>query len=128
MPPSKPKATAPYPFVVEALASLQPEVRPLFSGCGIYIGDRLVLILRDREKSPQDNGVWLVLSDGTDPADKSLRRDFPPIRRIELLRTKISHWLLIPSDDERFEPLALHACDLILRRDPRFGRVPQSRR
>ena len=126
--PSKPKTTAPYPFVVEALASLQPEVRPLFSGFGVYSGDRLLLILRDREKSPQDNGVWLVLSEGADPADTSLRRDFPPIRRIELLRTKISHWLLLPSDDAQFEPLALHACDLILRRDPRFGRVPQSRR
>jgi hypothetical protein len=128
MSPSKPGTTAPYAFAVEALTSLQPEVRPLFSGFGVYCGDRLVLILRDREKLPRDNGVWLVLSEGTDPADPSLRRDFPPLRRIELLRSKINHWLLIPSDDARFEPLALHACDLILRRDARFGRVPQSRR
>jgi hypothetical protein len=127
MSPPKPKAAVPYPFVVEALEPLRPKVRPLFSGFAIDSGYRLLMILRDRPKLPRDNGVWLVLSEGTDPADPSLRKDFPSIRRIELLRAKIGHWLLIPSDDERFEELALHACELMVRHDPRFGRVPQSK-
>ena len=100
----------------------------MFSGFAIYSGDRLLMLLRDHPKSPQDNGIWLVLSEGADPADESLRQDFPSIRPIELLRSKIGHWLLLPSDDAAFELLALRACDLILRHDPRLGRVPQSRR
>jgi hypothetical protein len=125
---SKPKPSVPHAFVLEALAPLHPEVQRMFSGFAVYGGDLLLMMLRQHVKSPQDNGVWLVLSEGIDPADASLRRDFPPLRRIELLHGKINHWLLIPSDDGEFEQLALRACDLFVRRDPRLGRVPQSRR
>jgi hypothetical protein len=126
--PARLKAKPPHSFVVEALAPLHPEVRRMFSGFAVYVGDQLVLMLRDHTKSPQDNGVWLVLSEGTDPAGATIRREFPSIRRIELLGDKIGHWLLIPSDGRNFEKEALHACDLLLRRDARLGRVPLSRR
>ncbi len=126
--PARLKAKPPHSFVVDALAPLKPEVRRMFSGFAVYVGDLLVLMLRDHVKSPRDNGVWLVLSEGTDPADRTIRREFPSLRRIELLGDKIGHWLLIPSDGENFETEALHACDLLLRRDARLGRVPQSRR
>ena len=123
---SKPKV--PHAYVLDALAPLHPEVRRLFSGFGVYSGDRLLMVLRDHVKSPQDNGVWLVLSEGTDAADASLHQDFPSLRRIELLRGKIGNWLLLPSDDADFEALALRACNLLVRHDPRLGRVPQSKR
>ncbi len=122
--PTKP----PHAFIVDALAPAHPEVRRLFSGFGIYIGDKIVLMLRDRPKFPEDNGVWIVLSESTDPTDKALRKEFPSLRKIGLLGGKIGHWLLIPSDGENFESEALRACELILRRDPRIGRVPVSRR
>jgi hypothetical protein len=122
------KSKPPHTFVLDALAPLNPEVRRMFSGFAVYIGDRLVLMLRDHIKYPKDNGIWLVLSEAIDPADASLRRDFPSIRAIQMLGNKISHWLLIPSDSADFEREALDACDLIRDRDPRFGRIPQSRR
>lgn len=100
----------------------------MFSGFAVYIGDKICCMLRDHPKSPQDNGVWLVLSDAANPADPALRREFPSLREIELLRGKIGHWLLIPSDSSSFESEALHACDLLLHRDPRLGRIPESRR
>lgn len=118
----------PHSFVLEALAEMEPEVRRMFSGWAVYIGDQIVCMLRDHAKHPKDNGVWLVLSPEVDPKDASIRRDFPSIRRIELLGGKIQHWLLLPSDDPRFEAEAQHACELILRRDRRIGRVPASRR
>lgn len=107
---------------------LNPEVRRMFSGFAVYLDDRIVCMLRDHPKSPRDNGVWLVLSESVDPTDPELHREFPSIRSIELLRNKISHWLLIPSDSPSFEREALHACDLLLRHDHRFGRIPKSRR
>jgi hypothetical protein len=126
--PVKARQKPPYPFVLEALTPLNPEVRRMFSGFAVYVGDVLVLMLRDHATFAMDNGVWLVLSESTDPGDKKLRRELPSLRRIELLHSKISHWLVIPSDGPDFEAEALHACDLLLRRDPRLGRVPQSRR
>ncbi len=125
---SKKPLRVPHAFVLDALAPLQPEVGRLFSGFAVYSGDRLLAVLRNSEKSPEDNGVWLVLAEGTDPADKSLRQDLPALREIHLLHGKMRHWLLLPSDDGAFETLALQACDLMVRRDPRFGRVPVSRR
>ena len=125
---AKPKQKPPHAFVLEALAPLNPEVRRMFSGFAVYLGDRIVCMLRDHKKSPQDNGVWLVLSESTHPADPDLGREFPSIRPIDLLGNKIRHWLLIPSDSPGFEAEALHACDLLLDRDPRLGRIPQSRR
>jgi len=126
--PAKRKQTPPFPFVLDALAPLDPEVRRMFSGFSIYLGDRIVCMLRDHLKSPRDNGVWLVLAENTDPADKKLRCEFPSLRAIELLGDKIRHWLLIPSDSPTFETEALHACDLLLHHDPRLGRIPKSRR
>lgn len=126
--PAKPKRKLPHAFVIEALAPLAPEVRRMFSGFAVYIGDRLVCMLRDHPRSPQDNGLWLVLSESTSPADRGLRREFPSLRPIELLGNKIGHWLLIPSDGPNFEKEALHACDLLLHHDPHLGRVPKSRR
>jgi hypothetical protein len=125
---SKPKPNPPHSFVIEALSARSPEVRRMFSGFAVYIGDRLFMMLRDHVKSPEDNGVWLVLAEGVDPADASLRRDWPSLRSIRLLGNKINHWLLIPSEGDDFETEAMHACDLVLRSDPRLGRVPQSRR
>lgn len=126
--PAKSKQKAPHAFVCEALMPLNPAVRRMFSGFAVYLGDRIVCMLRDHLKSPRDNGVWLVLSEGTSPTDPELYREFPSLRSIELLRNKISHWLLIPSDSPGFETEALHFCDLLLRHDIRFGRVPKSRR
>ena len=126
--PAKPKQKAPHAFAVDALMPLNPEVRRMFSGFAVYLGDRIVCMLRDHPESPQENGIWLVLSDTTDPKDPDLRREFPSLRSIELLRNKIGHWLLIPSDNPSFEAEALHACDLLLHHDPRFGRIPKSRK
>jgi hypothetical protein len=128
-PPAKSKRrSAPYPFLVEALAPLEPEVRPMFSGFAVYVGEKIVLMLRDSPKQPDDNGVWLVFSEIANLADPRIRQDFPSLRLINLLGGKIGQWRLIPADSPTFESEALHVCELLLKHDVRFGRVPQSRR
>ena len=118
----------PHAFVLDALASLEPEVRLMFSGYAVYLSDPIVCMLRDHHKSPQDNGVWLVLSESVNPANAGLRREFPSLRPIELLGHKISYSLHLPSASPAFEEEALHTCDRLLHHDPRFGRIPKSRR
>ena len=128
MPARRKRRTAPHQFVLEALMPLEPEVRPMFSGFAVYVGDKIVLMLRDSLKSPADNGVWLVFSESARLDDAGILRDFPSLRTIELLAGKIGHWRLIPSDSPTFESEALRACELLLTKDPRLGRVPQSRK
>lgn len=122
------RKSVPYPFIIEALASLEPEVKPMFSGFAVYSGDKILAMLRDSPKHPEDNGVWLVFSESANLDDPRLIREFPSLRLIELLGGKIAHWRLIPADSPTFESEALHACDLLLKHDARFGRVPESRK
>jgi len=119
----------PFPFVLEALAPLHPEVRHMFSAHAVYVGDKILFMLRDSLKSPIDNGLWLVFSEEFKFAKipAALKKEFPSIRPIQLLEGAIKHWLLLPSGHSSFEQDSLHACDLALARDYRLGRIPKSR-
>jgi hypothetical protein len=121
------RKSPPYPFILEALDPLHPEVKPMFSGYAVYLGDKIVCMLRDRPTYPEDNGLWLVFSETADLAHKSIRKDFPSLRPIGRIGGVIAHWLLIPADSPNFESEALHVCDLLLKHDPRLGRIPKSR-
>lgn len=120
----KPRAI-PHEFVLEALISLSPRTRPLFSCLAVYIGEKIVLALRDRPTHPADNGVWIAT---TDEHHESLRIDLPCMRPIQLFEGKVSGWQIIPADAVDFEEAALQVCELIAARDPRIGKVPKPKR
>jgi len=115
----------PHPFVLDALAPLSPETRPMFGCLAIYVQDKIVLILRDKPSQTADNGVWLAT---TQEHHDSLRLDFPNMRSIQVLGKKVTGWQVLPADAPDFEEAALRACDLVLAGDPRIGKVPESRR
>jgi hypothetical protein len=117
--------TVPYAFVLDAIAALLPETRPFFGCLAVYVGDKIVLILREKHDHTADNGVWLAT---TEEHHESLRRDFPNMRSIGLLGRDVTHWQILPADAPDFEEAALRACELIVARDARIGKVPKSRR
>lgn len=100
----------------------------MFSGFAVYVGARIVMMLRDSAKQPEDNGLWIVFSENADFDDEGIRQSFPSLRPIGLLGGKIAHWKLIPAESPTFEQEALQACEFLLKRDGRFGRIPESRR
>ena len=114
----------PHEFVLEALIALEPETRPLFGCLAVYVKDKIVLALRDKTGETADNGVWLAT---TVEHHESLRRDFPNMRSIKVLGKDPTGWQILPADEPDFEEAALHACELILARDPRIGKVPKGR-
>jgi hypothetical protein len=97
----------------------------MFGCLAIYVDDKIVLILRDKPNQTTDNGVWLAT---TTEHHGSLRREFPRMRSIEVLGKEVTGWQVLPADAPDFEEAALRACDLILARDPRIGKVPGERR
>jgi hypothetical protein len=129
--PVKQRKPVPHEFVLDALASLSPTTRPMFGCLAVYVGERIVLILRDKRDRSQaaDNGVWLAT---TAEHHESLRREFPNMQSIEVLGKKVlgrkvTGWQVLPADAEDFEQAALHACELVLAGDPRIGKVPGAR-
>jgi hypothetical protein len=114
----------PFQFVLDALADLSPRTRPMFGCLAVYVGERIVLFLRDKPASPADNGVWLATAEAH---HASLRRRFPNMRSIQLFGKEVTSWQILPADAPDFEESALRACELIVARDPRIGKVPNKR-
>jgi hypothetical protein len=117
----------PHEFVIDAIAALAPETRPMFGCLAVYVGEKIVFILRDKPGKTADNGVWLAT---TKEHHESLRGEFPNMRSIRVLGKgkKITGWQVLPADAPDFEAAALRACELVVSADPRIGKVPGSRR
>ena len=122
--PKKPKAV-PFPFVLDALASLDPSTRPMFGCLAVYVEDKIVLCLRDKPEPPEANGVWLAT---TREHHASLREELPSLRSISVLGPGVTGWQMLPPDEPGFEEEALRAVELILAGDPRIGKVPKAKR
>jgi hypothetical protein len=118
---AKRRKTVPQEFVLDALASLSPETKLMFGSLGVYVEDKIVFVLRDKQHGTADNGVWLAT---THEHHGSLRRQFPNMRSIRAFGKGRTGWQLLPADAQDFEEAALRACELVLAKDPRIGKVP----
>ena len=120
----KPRKTVPHMFVLDALAELEPRTNPMFGCLAVYVGEKIVLVLRDKTPPDSDNGVWLAT---TVEHHVSLRREFPSMRSIKVFGKPVTGWQVLPASATDFEEAALHACELVIARDPRIGKVPQKK-
>ena len=122
---TKRRKPIPHEFVLDALAPLSPETRPMFGCVAVYVAEKIIFALRDKPESQSDNGVWLAT---IVEHHESLRREFPSMRSIRVLGKKVTGWQVLPADAPDFEAAAMRACELVLAGDTRIGKVPDSRR
>ena len=121
------KSRSPYQFVLDELLPVRPVVKRAFGLTYVYLGERLLLALRQSERQPRFNGVWLY----TEAEHvESLRGEFPQLPRRCFWKSKKSGsgWVIIASELEDFEECAFQACELILRGDRRVGRLGRGNR
>ena len=123
--PVKRHKVVPHEFVLDAIAELSPVTHPMFGCLAVYVDDKIVFILRDKHDKSANNGVWLAIDR---EHHATLRREFPHMRSIWILGKNMTGWQVLPVDAPDFEKAALRACELVIARDPRIGRVPQARR
>jgi hypothetical protein len=119
---AKQRKAVPYEFVLDAIAPVSPVTRSMFGCLAVYVEDKIMLFLRDKRKETASNGVWLAT---TEEHHVSLRREFPNMRSIQVLGNKVTGWQMLAADAPDFEESALRACELIVARDPRIGKIPQ---
>jgi hypothetical protein len=122
---AKKRRSVPFEFVLDALAVADPQMRPMFGCVGVYVEEKIVLILRDGREPAEDNGVWVAT---TKEHHASLRRELPSMRSIGVLGPDVTGWQVLPPDAPGFEEEALRAVALILAGDPRLGKDPAARR
>ena len=119
------KSKIPFEFVLEELDRIHPRVKPMFGCYAIYVGEKLVLILRQRNDYTDDNGVWLA---ALHEHHASLKKEFPFMRSVRLLGSAETVWQNIPAEEDDFEELVLKACGLILKGDVRIGKISKPKK
>ncbi len=97
----------------------------MFGCVAVYVGERIVLLLRDKGTAAADNGVWLAT---TKEHHASLRREFPNMRSIGVLGKAVTGWQILPVDAADFEESAMRACELIAGGDIRIGKIPGAKK
>ena len=117
----KPTAAVPFQFAIDYLYALNPIVKPMFGCHAVYIGNKIVLILRNKKDEKLDNGVWIAT---TLEHHQSLKKDFPGMRSISVLGSSVTGWQLLPLEADDFESSVIKACDFILKNDVRIGKIP----
>ena len=113
----------PFNFAIENLFALTPTIKAMFGAYAIYVGNKIVLILRD--KKDEDSGVWIAT---TPEHHASLKKDFPSMRSIKIFGTGESAWQVLPMDEDDFETSVNRACDFILKGDIRIGKIPKPKK
>ena len=114
----------PFSFVLDHLYPLDPLIKPMFGCYGIYIGKKMVLILRQRKSHPSINGVWIATKK---EHHESLKKLFPSMKSIHVLGKGVTNWQVISEKVEDFESSVLLACEMIVKGDKRIGTVPKSK-
>lgn len=118
-----PKKAPAFAFVLDELDALEPYTKPMFGCTAVYVGDRIVLILRERPSHAEDNGVWLATQR---QHHESLGAELPSMRSIGVLAGGgVTGWQNLPADGEDFEDEVLRACALVRAGDPRIGKIPK---
>lgn len=113
----------PHEFVLEMLYPLPYRTKRMFGVLAVYVGEKIVLALRQKQDNPGDNGIWI----GTKVEHhSSLKELFPSLRNLEVY--KIKTWLLLPEDAEDFEESALRISELIKKNSPLIGNIPPPRK
>jgi hypothetical protein len=116
----------PFEMVLTELESLGPRTNPMFGCTAVYVDEKIVFILRDRPTHVEDNGVWLAT---TREHHDSLRLELPSLRSIGVLAGGgETGWQMLPADEESFEEEVLRACAMVLREDPRIGKIPKAKK
>ncbi|MGZ4056233.1 MAG: hypothetical protein ACXVPU_04780 [Bacteroidia bacterium] len=120
---AKSQKSIPFSFAIENLYTLNPVVKQMFGAHAIYVGEKIVLILRDKDDS--DSGVWIAT---TIEHHASLKKDFPKMHSIKIFGPGISAYQVLSKDDDDFETKVNLACDFILKGDARIGKIPKPRK
>ncbi|HEU4535443.1 MAG TPA: hypothetical protein VFS00_15045 [Polyangiaceae bacterium] len=123
--PASKKGKIPFPFVLDELAPLDPVTRPMFGALGVYVGERIVMILRDKGPADPDSGVWLAY----EPAhEASVMAALPRLSPIEVFRHKVAGWKKLAARSPEFEADVGTVCALVLEGDGRIVKVPGAKR
>jgi hypothetical protein len=133
MPKPIPKKPA-YDFVLSELESskIWPRmvVKPMFGSHALYIDNRIMVILRQKEgETSGDNGIWVVVPIENQP---EIKKEFPALRPIKMFqkpgKPAMPTWLNLPEKSGNFEGDVFRIIEMLKKADVRIGKTPESKK
>lgn len=118
---------SPFSFVLDYLSTVDVTTKPMFGMLALYVGEKIMLILRQRKDHPDTNGVWVA----TQPEHhKSLKEELPSLCSISTYSDGVrqTEWQVLPATADDFEISVIKVCSMITRSDPRIGRIPKGKK
>jgi hypothetical protein len=107
-----------YDFVLDALSELGPTTRAMFGSTAVYLGERVLFILR--KKGDPDDGVWVAFDEERANDAAAALPNLKPIERLPNVRS----WRKLAENHPEFEDDVLEACRLAGERDGPLGKIP----
>ncbi|MFT5751216.1 MAG: hypothetical protein ACI828_001354 [Flavobacteriales bacterium] len=111
---------APYPFFLDLLYPIPLRHKKMFGVDAYYVEDKMMFALREKEKNPVDNGIWIATKK---EHHQQLRQKLKGCKNIET--TGIKAWLMLPSESDYFESDAHILAALIHSQNPLIGTSPK---
>ena len=118
----QPKKKVPFSFVLDELDSLAVVLKPMFGSVMVYLNEKMVLFLCERDEKPFQKGIWVAT---TPEHFESLAGELSLPLNEQPSKMGNSSWLPIPAEAAEFERQVLRVCELILNGDPRVGHLPK---
>ena len=107
-----------YSFVLDSLTELGPTTRAMFGSTAVYLGERVLFILR--KKGDPDDGVWVAFDEERAKDAAEALPNLQPIQRLPNVRC----WRKLAESHPDFEDDVLEACRLAGDRDGPLGKIP----
>jgi hypothetical protein len=112
----------PFDFVFDYLPT-GIIVKKMFGMHYIYLGKRIMIILRRSNNQPELNGVWVATGK---EHHESLKDKIPELGNFFINNDeRHGNWLFLQDTAEDFEGAAIKVCELITHGDPRIGRLTE---
>ncbi len=111
---------APYEFVLNALKSIEIQIKPMFGAFAVLNGDTILMILRRKGPADLDTGVWFGVPD---EYVLDIKTEFPILKDIVQFGTVPTPWQVVRESEPSFKEFVLNFCNLILKKDKRIGRI-----
>ncbi len=121
----KPKKQVPYSYVLDELSSLDLHTNPMFGCTAVYVGPKIMLVLRKKAEMDLDTGIWVCIPD---EFVVEMKKMFPILKGVTFFNNENSAWQNIRETEPDFEEVSLEICKLIKKGDPRIGRVPKPKK
>jgi hypothetical protein len=112
----------PHDFVLQHLEALAPTTNPMFGCTAVYVGERIVFILRGRGDT--DDGVWVAYEP---EREAEVMAALPTLTVIAAI-PRARGWRKLAQSLPSFEEDVQRACAMVQEGDSMLGKVPARKR